>query len=495
MKPRNLPPLNNDFLSLKPHYFAGNRCKLKCEDDADKNCSCAPQNAIEATLKGKSPGFCSKKRCDGSDCLIQAFKEAQEFVDGLGKVPGLAGLGIVQGPYFSGVKPQQKEIKKGDSKANLATKPSLPALCDPLSPENMKKPPNNVARPSARAESRSFAVQEGNVTFPEGSNFPKGKKKDEKPKDGDTPASTQPNEDQGPCGDPKCKSRLKKKEAKKTENLETNNSEEVTNEKKPAPKNNTKSNDKHSKSRPSHRASKSSPGLKTKHATTKYAYDFGNSPPTHVYGHKYCNAKRLRVPAKQGWAWDKADTIKVKWYKPRLGWRPGAISSVIREILNEAKEGFFKQHASRPRSAPSKIKKGQAMGPKKPHRENKPGCPQEEEIEDIEYPPTLHVHRKDGTYYITMYPIKPETEDLQRLDEPINPLQFKIVKSKTSIASSSTASDLEIEFSPPAAVNRLRRKPNVVHTGTQVKQQQITDEFKKSAGPKNKESKKDAKKK
>ena len=50
-----------------------------------------------------SGGTCSKKPCMGIDCLIKAFKETQEFVDSIGKVPGLAGLGLMdpsESPYF-----------------------------------------------------------------------------------------------------------------------------------------------------------------------------------------------------------------------------------------------------------------------------------------------------------------------------------------------------------------------------------------------------------
>lgn len=62
----------------------------------------------------------------------------------------------------------------------------------------------------------------------------------------------------------------------------------------------------------------------------------------------------------------------------------------------------------------------------------------------------------------------------------MKPLQFKIVKNKddASITSSSTASDMEIEFSPPAAVTRYRKKPDVVHVDTQVRQQEIIDAYK-----------------
>lgn len=488
MRFSNLPPLNNDFLTLSPQYLSGNKCKLRHEEGCEKSCLCPPKDCLEATLKSKGQGsVCTKKSCVGGDCLIKAFKDAQEFVDGLGKVPGLAGLGIVSGPYFNGPRTstmnQQRECRKGDSRSTVTTmkppescgpcgkydRPECQEQPPPSSLEVVKKPSISVPAPApVNAGPRKSAVQEGAVALPDPATQAsiKAKKKDDKndkQKEPENGQSVPQENNESPCGDPKCRSRPVKKKEK-----------ECVGEDDDQPRKNS------ILQKSKYKNSKSAPGLKTKRI--QYVYNFGDEYP--IYGHKHCAADRSRVPAKQGWSWDKVDKFIVanKWYKPRPGWRPGAISVAIRDQLIEAKEGFFTE--KRPKSAPSKGKKGHMIV-----RKGRDQKVEEEEDEDIEYPPTLHIHRKNGDYYVTMYPIRPETEDLQRLDAPINPLQFKIVKSKTSVASSSTASDMEIEFSPPAAVNRLKKKPNVVHTGTQLKQQMIHDEYKKLHGPKKKNSK------
>ena len=168
--------------------------------------------------------------------------------------------------------------------------------------------------------------------------------------------------------------------------------------------------------------------------------------------------------------------------KPRNGWKPGAINSRLRQILREVKASFW--HAGRPKSAPSRSKKKGNTAKRKRSfssvRKETTKPPEIIEEEWKEPPPTLHIQRKDGIYYVTMYPIKQDKMDIPKLEEPTKPLQFKIVKNRDedSDVSSSTASDMEIEFSPPAAVNRYRKTPDVIHVETQVKQQEILDAFK-----------------
>lgn len=53
--------------------------------------------------KLNSEGKCSKMPCTGVECFIRAFKETQDFVNSLGNVPGLAGLGLMdpsESPFF-----------------------------------------------------------------------------------------------------------------------------------------------------------------------------------------------------------------------------------------------------------------------------------------------------------------------------------------------------------------------------------------------------------
>lgn len=489
-------PMNNDSLKVDPQAVSNNRCHPTRNKNPDASFPSPPKENLEGALKNRALNFCSKKQCEGSDCLIKAFKDAQEFVDGLGKVPGLAGLGIVQGPYFKPL----KEAKNVESVCQSFTRQQAPPPSEPQAVDNSKKSsPPNAPPPTPNSVRKSYIVQEGPVTFPDpatrASLKAKKKESEKSPQEAESPApAEQPTEEGGPCGSPKCKSRPKKKVVKEVV-------EPVETVEKPEEKNEFKSDNRHSKSKHGHKGSKSSPGLKSKHKT-QWEYNFGNLPPASVHGHKDCKAKRPRVPAKQGWFWNKDDAIaKSKWYKPRPGWRPGAISTVIRDILTEAKEGFFKQSMSRPRSAPAKGKKAGMIGMIGAKKHGKDAKQQEEEpYEEIEHPPTLHVHRKSGDYYLTMYPVRPETKDLQRLDDQVSPIQLKIPKRQASVASSSTASDIEIQLSPPAAVNRARRKPDVVHVETQLREQMISEEYKSLYGTNNKkkngkELKKDKKKK
>ena len=67
-----------------------------------------------------SGGTCSKKACTGIDCLIKSFKDLQEFVDSIGKVPGLAGLGLMdpsESPYFG----RAEDISNTCSPKNIRT--------------------------------------------------------------------------------------------------------------------------------------------------------------------------------------------------------------------------------------------------------------------------------------------------------------------------------------------------------------------------------------
>lgn len=493
---------NQDFLQwdrINPGFLAANKCQLRNNEDKSNKplCSCPGKSHLESVLKRKGHGVCIKKPCLGTDCLIKAFRDAQDFVDSIGKVPGLAGLGIIESPYF-GQAQEGKEVKKTESKSVPINKQAETTnnICNIQNLEHLKKSSYNASSTmhTPNLPKKSGVVQEGIITVPDPSVHAslKSKKKDEKiEKPKETESSTPPiqNFEDTPCGEPKCKSRPKKVVAE-VSNLDSAEKIEAIREKFSAPQ---KVDKKHSPKMRSHsglssdraRNSKSTPRLSKSAKANQFIYSFGNSYPTSVYGHKNCNLLRTRVPAHMGWMWNQTDTVGK--LKPRDGWRPGAISVHLRDILREAKEGFLKE-TRRPRSAPSKSKKGKAQKTMSYTSMKKTLVANEEETEEeADFPPTLHIHRKDGVYYVTMYPIRPETSEVPRLDEPINPLQFKIVKSKDSLASSSTASDMEIEFTPPAAVNRLKKKPNVIHIETQVKQQEIIDAFKKTVDSKKKD--------
>ncbi|XP_014219085.1 uncharacterized protein LOC106647287 [Copidosoma floridanum] len=476
---------DNSFVrldSINPEYLSLNRCRLRHVENkggAKPECSCTGNDNLENMLRKKGQPVCRKKPCMGPDCLIKAFQDAQEFVDSIGKVPGLAGLGITESPYF-GRSQEPREIKKADSKAAPVNKQpeATSNLCNAQNVDNLKKANYSAMSGtlSTSGPKRSGVVQEGVTSLPDPSTHAslRSKKKDEK--------SEKPKEveialpqavEETPCGEPKCKSRPKKVNAEKGESKDNAESTQKTSN---ASRSDKKS---HSKGR-----SQSVPGEKSK-KPIQFDYSYGSAYPTSVYGHKKCSLLRARVPAHMGWMWNQIDPVTK--LKPRTGWRPGAISLALKGLLKEAREGFFKE-VRRPMSLPR-------MGGKKGGKVQKTTsytgakknlCEEAEAEEEIEHPPTLHVHRKDGTYYVTMYPIRQDASGSPRLDEPTNPLQFKIVKSKDSIASSSTASDMEIEFSPPAAVNRPRKRPNVVHLGTQVKQQEILDSFKRPSDSKKK---------
>ncbi|KAH0947045.1 hypothetical protein HN011_001257 [Eciton burchellii] len=415
---------------------------------------------------------CSRSACVGADCLIRAFKEAQEFVDSLGKVPGMMGLGLMdpsESPYFG------RDIDKHYVETPREKKPP-PSLTTvpPCSTALIDKPVLScvpVPYTSAYHATVPSIVREA---IPEPTLLPIAVK----PKKEEKEDVTVPEDEVGPCGESKCKSRRKVCDEK-------NEKDEVLQKHvslKP-------------KKQPRHLKKIGPAGdldrmpIKISKRVMRYVYTIGDVYPGIHYGHKNCIDPRFRVPANMGWLWNIKGTVGK--LKPRIGWRPGAISRYVNELLKEAKSAtVMEESKSSLRMTPvrRKIYKTQSYA-----------MQVQPKTEEVELPPTLHIHRKDGTYYVTMYPIKSEqpTQDIPQLEEPTKPLQFKIVKNKddASDASSSTASDMEIEFSPPAAVSRYRKKPDVIHVDTQVKQHEILEALKLIEPPKKKKSKRDKKKK
>ncbi|XP_023318409.1 uncharacterized protein LOC106653798 [Trichogramma pretiosum] len=461
----NIIEFGDDFkqwnTSVGPAYLAQNKCNMKNVEKNNVQFNCPDnQQPLDAMLRKKGNSVCSKKPCMGTNCLIKAFNDAQDFVNSIGKVPGLAGLGIIESPYFG----QAKETKTIKSEFKPTPNKAPEIASTNRNADNPRKSNQSTPFPS----NNKSLVQEGNATFPDSQSIAQSKQKKsekvEKQKDVENLPPPAPANEDAPCGDPTCKSKPKKNT---TEEGTSHTNEKTDNQdKNPSHKTNR------GRAPPQQAGEKSQKSKNPK----QFVYSYGNSYPKSVYGHKDCNSVRPLVPARMGWMWNKTDTIG--HLKPRTGWKPGAISVQMRDLLKEARDGFFKQK-SRPVSAPTNSKgaKGKPQKTISSFAMMK-GAQEDENEEEVEFPPTLHIHRKDGVYYVTMYPIRNEN-DTDKLDEPINPLQFKIVKSKTSIASSSTASDMEIEFSPPAAVNRLKKKPNVVHVDTQVQQQEILDACKR----------------
>ncbi|KAL6256081.1 hypothetical protein P5V15_013316 [Pogonomyrmex californicus] len=442
---------------------------------------------------------CTKKPCVGLDCMIRAFKEAQEFVDSLGKVPGLVGLGLMdpsESPYFG--RDVQKDCAVQESTPSEKTRKypvTLPIQCPaPCNTQIGTPTVSTVFIPQATSTpiitravpGRTGVVREAIPVLPEATLVPvavKPRKKEDKKEEKleqDITNIVPLDVSVGPCGEPKCKSRRKKRKNNRMVPHET--VEEP--QEKPIPSTiATKTAGKSIKTR---RYLKSKPGpagdrdidkgpVKVSRRVMRYVYSIGDIYPGTNYGHKTCVDPRFRIPANMGWLWTTSKTVGK--LKPRIGWKPGAIGRYLNELLKEAKGTSIMKTQPKTQSTPSRT----SLRHDKVHKSiSYVSQVKKEGEEEMEPPPTLHIHRKDGTYYVTMYPIRQETTDVPHLDEPMKPLQFKIVRNKddASVASSSTASDMEIEFSPPAAINKYRRKPDVIHVETQVRQQEILDAFK-----------------
>ena len=543
---------------------------------------------------------CMKSPCPGIDCLIRAFKDAQDFVDSIGKVPGLPGLGLMdpsESPYFGRdidkdyVPPDRPALKKkGVPHGALqvaATQPATPTCTAPCSIKLIDDTRPHVAPyspPITRGivPPRLGIVREAIPVLPEAGlttapvkHRKKEEKKDEKTdkqKELEVTSSVLMDSEVGPCGEPRCKSRRRKPQDNGSVTPSTTHISSKTRvgvkraaaspkarHKTKGPKRELRHRDPQSKHDNSYRDARSwraekanvkskkrekekakakslDPGgdrhvpgstvtLQTPIPVSKrimrYVYFVGDYYPGIHFGHRNCIDIPMRVPANMGWLWNTMDTAAK--LKPRIGWRPGAIGRYLYEMLQDAKEISIEEleeekerisrterrgrndrgrvdrgridrgridrgkidrgRVERARSVPSRSKsvtRRQRTGRTMSYQAMQKQSKMEGEEAGPEFPPTLHIHRKDGIYYVTMYPIRQETPTEPHLSEPMKPLQFKIVKNKddASDTSSSTTSDMEIEFSPPAAVTRPRKKPDVVHVDTQVRQQEILDAYK-----------------
>ncbi|XP_078033891.1 uncharacterized protein LOC144468353 [Augochlora pura] len=515
---------------------------------------------------------CSKQPCLGIDCLIRAFKETQEFVDSIGKVPGLAGLGLMdpsESPYFGRdldkdyvpKEPPPKYKKKDQSSIHQAiSQPSCAAPCNTSVLASIDdRPPVHYTPPAplgaVMVPPRLGIVREAIPVLPDVAPIAPGRRKrDDKKGDdkgdrsrdrdcGDLSTIGITDLETGPCGEPMCKSR-KKTDAEIVDGAQ---STVIASLKSKASRGTLRGKKKHGEGKGGKAGGRGKGRGKVTvrekggaggdydrdvHKTIRpskrimrYVYFIGDHYPGINYGHRDCIDIRMRVPANMGWLWNTLSTPGN--LKPRIGWRPGAIGRGLYAMLQEAKEDTYtpeesvsmtttksadrgrsmragkgagdrgKSASARGRAAMgrgrstivdrSRGKSATSSRQKSPRRLGGRAATSmkgaQSLLEDDQAgkdPPTLHIHRKDGTYYVTMYPIRQEAPDEAHVSEPMKPLQFKIVKNKdeASVASSSTASDMEIEFSPPAAVTRPRKKPDVIHVETQVRQQEILDEIK-----------------
>lgn len=455
------------------------------------SCSCPAAGKEELSWSAEHPKCfkCSRKTCVGADCLIRAFKDVQAFVDSLGKVPGMMGLGLMdpsESPYFGRDIDKDYTIRETQSEKQRLlhsvptshhTVPSVtqylhtPPITSITSVPHVTTSPLPTLMMPGRANG---VVREAIPILPEHPPVRLKKKEEKAP---DLSAAIAPHHIHlGPCGEPRCRSRRRVTEPEDVE--EPKDAAAVPSKPSAAKVLHPKLEKPKKDLRLMKRLDEphvTKTHIKVSKRVMRYVYTIGDIYPGVHFGHKNCIEPRIRVPANMGWLWTTTKTAGK--LKPRIGWKPGAINRFLNELLQEAKasavEDIRTRSLTRAGIRRSKVYKALSYVS---HAAKK-----EVADEVVEPPPTLHIHRKDGTYYVTMYPIKRETPDaMPQIEEPTKPLQFKIVKNKDddSATTSSTASDMEIEFSPPAALTKYRKKPDVIHVDTQVKQAEILDAFK-----------------
>ncbi|CAD6231898.1 GSCOCG00001642001-RA-CDS, partial [Cotesia congregata] len=459
-------------------YYLSSRFKSTCPGSSDE------RNILNSRKSTKHSDTCRRKKCPHIDCLTRAFEEAQEFVDSLGKVPGLPGLGLMDpsaSPYYRA----PRDFKRIRDELPDEGNPCTSASTSPWT----KATPFTIAVPGRNGIVREAAVSDDdNYNYKYNYSRYNYGDKDKYNDELNTADAI------GPCGERQCKARRKKvhRETVVTEGVETP-VEYVDEPKKKSylmkARHQDRDRDKDRKYKFNrqkvYHAGPRGDGFrksikKPKKRKIRKRVNVGFVSRSHserLYGHKNCNDRLRRVPAHMGWFW--TEYQPTGRLKPRIGWRPGAISKQIREMIQAAKIGLIEKR-NRPASVPSamrigkklKTKSSTMLKKKQPRKFNF-------NAEDFKAPPTLYIQRRDGIYYFTMYPVKKESENTPVLDEPMKPVQFKIAPNRddASGASSSVASDMDIEFSPPAALNRAKKKPDVVHVDTQVRQQDILDAF------------------
>ncbi|XP_063976131.1 uncharacterized protein LOC135162015 [Diachasmimorpha longicaudata] len=444
--PPNCPPINNN--SSPNYYYTTRTASFPTEPLG---------NPLNSSLKCKTdPKNCGDGPCIGADCFLRTLRETQEFVDSLGRVPGLAGLGLEdpsESPYFRKNESPSEDIEPAPVK------------------ESKKCRRNSRRRSHQRTQNSDDPVLIRTKPF----TLPSSGKKESfrgSPLPSVDPDSLRKPEEVradgiGPCGDFGCRSRRKARPP-------ATSSHELVKVTDRERRNSKRSFQRRRLNRRRNRGVVPVHGgeeLRSSRRRIKYVYLAGDGYPGVTFGHKNCNDPRKRVPANMGWLWNECQALGR--LKPRVGWRPGAISRTMKEIIKETRAGALEDTRSRSAHSRTKLKTRSQTSVKKTQSKRL------DDVEEEEPPPTLHILRRDGTYYVTMYPIKQEGIEVPRLEVPMKPLQFKMVKDKDETdTESSTASDIEIEFSPPAAVNRYKKKPDVVHVDVQVKQQEILDAFK-----------------
>lgn len=192
----------------------------------------------------------------------------------------------------------------------------------------------------------------------------------------------------------------------------------------------------------------------------------------------------------------------------RPGWRPGVLGKTMMERIKARRDELGIPD-------PPELK---IISKKKTQF----GMESEESEEEIEPKPTLIVKKIQGTYHITVHPLKDPRTVVDREDPYMNctPMQFVITRSKppkpasvSSVkcefgsdasefdsqdslsmtsepeclcdeeppvpsSSSTSNSELSIEFTTPAGLifpEDMKRPPNVIHAETEYKEADLTD--------------------
>ena len=448
----------------------------------------------------RKSGACSNNPCLGIDCLIRAFKETQKFVDSIGKVPGLAGLGLMdprESPFFGRSERQESpttcgtkiasNIPSGSTRSQQIRKLSDPPLLNTILPAPLSH--TAIIPPGHRDHN---VLQQDAISLVSGKTRKKPDDKTEKQKELHelTTHEANPESDSSPCKQTVCKSRKKKRQ---DDELNENSQTKLDEGKNIVRNKSTSSRMSRMRHARKSKSSSASVSSEKRHSSGPIRVSKrimrlvdATQNPRFCHGHKNCQDVRLRVPGNMGWLWNTC-TAAIGKLKTPLGWKPGAISKYVWDKLQKAKAlGNETENSngldSRP-GTPGKSKRGKALRSKSFHSMGRSHWARnrlDKDDDEVELPPTLHIHRKDGTYYVTMYPIKAEHINDPKLQEDVKPLQFKITKNKDdeSACSSSTASDMEIEFSPPAAFDRYKKKAPVTSQETQVIEQEILDAVK-----------------
>lgn len=403
---------------------------------------------------------CLQKKCQGIDCLIRAFNNAQKFVDNIGKVKGMAGLGLMdpsESPYFRSRRTELptscSPLKSSNSRTSLMEKSSnhiyegFNHYLKPYQPVNYHLS-TNITRNDEKNVKKTIDNHRKSLELNSGGE-----------NIGDTKKHTDYNglsavmESTGTVIMPQKHDKI----AKSTKSVRRKSSKKMF-------------------SYPSDTIRSSKDTKKVRKKVLKLVESAASGTERLRFGHRNCVDVRMKVPGNMGWLWNTKETAG--YPKPQIGWKPGAILRRVWRILEDAKVEITEDVVERP-VIPIRGKKSKTVRRKNLFPGSRGQWSRGEDQDDqIQLPPTLHVHRKNGTYYVTMYPVKAEFINHPELQETVKPLQFKVTKDRDddSATSSSTASDMEFEFSPPVADTNWQKKEEVKDFSSQVVQQQILDD-------------------